>query len=70
VDNSHVGSALQLLVKLAFIFGLFLILFPVLLRWIDAVDNSVAFDFIAIGILVVIIGEANRSRVEESSPFS
>ncbi len=41
-----------------------------LLRAIDAVDNSMAFNFIAIGILVVIIGEANRARVEESSPFN
>lgn len=40
------------------------------LRAIDAVDNSLAFTFIAIGIVVVIIGELNRARVEEMSPFN
>jgi Kef-type K+ transport system membrane component KefB len=58
------------MVKLAFVIGSFLVIFPMLLRWIDAVDNSTAFIFIAIGIVVVIIGELNRSRMEELSPFS
>ncbi len=58
------------MVKLAFILGSFLIWLPLLLRTIDAVDNSFAFTFIAIGILVVVIGELNRVRVEELSPFN
>jgi hypothetical protein len=45
-------------------------MFPVLLRTIDAVDNSTAFTFMAIGILVVIIGELNRTRMEDLSPFN
>lgn len=64
------GSSLQFLVKLAFLFGSFLILFPLLLRAIDAVDNSFAFTFIAVGILVVIIGELNRARMEDLSPLN
>jgi|GEM_PF-2737790 len=64
------GSSLQFLVKLAFLFGSFLILFPILLRAIDAVDNSFAFTFIAIGFLVVVIGEVNRARMEDLSPLN
>ncbi len=45
-------------------------MFPLLLRTIDAVDNSMSFTIIAIGILIVIIGELNRVRVEEASPFN
>ena len=70
LDMIPVGSPTQLTVKLAFILGSFLILFPLLLRTIDAVDNSLAFTFIAIGSLVVIIAELNRVRVEELSPFN
>ncbi len=55
------------MVKLAFISGSFLVLFPVLLRAIDAVDNSMAFTFIAIGLVIVILGELNRVRFEETS---
>jgi hypothetical protein len=62
-------SSLQFLVKLAFVFGSFLILFPILLRAIDAVDNSFAFAFVAIGFLVVVIGELNRARMEDLSPL-
>ena len=60
---------MEVLVKLAFTLGSFLIIFPVLLRMVDLVDNSFAFSFIAIGILVVIIAELNRARVEEMSPY-
>ena len=55
------------MVKLAFIFGPFLILFPILLRTIDVVDNSMAFTFIAIGIVIVILGELDRAHFEERS---
>jgi hypothetical protein len=41
-----------------------------LLRTVNAVDNSTAFTFIAIGIVVVIIGELNRTRMEDLSPFN
>jgi hypothetical protein len=58
------------LVKLAFVFGSFLVTFPIILRAINAVDNSQAFVFIAIGMAVVVIGELNRSRMEELSPFN
>ena len=58
------------MVKLAFIFGPFLIFFPLLLRTIDAVDNSQAFTFIAIGVAVVIIAELNRAGLEDLSPYS
>jgi len=66
----RVGSPTQPIVKLAFLLGSFLILFPLLRRTIDAVDNSMSFTIIAIGILIVIIGELNRVRVEEASPFN
>jgi VIT1/CCC1 family predicted Fe2+/Mn2+ transporter len=70
IRHMCLGSSLQFLVKLAFLFGSFLIVFPMLLRAIDAVDNSFAFTFIAIGFLVVVIGELNRARVEDLSPVS
>lgn len=57
------------MVKLAFIFGPFLVLFPILLRSINAVDNSFAFDFISIGIVVLLLGEIHRAGLEESSSF-
>ena len=57
------------MVKLAFVFGPLLIFFPMLLRSINATDNSSAFTFIAIGIVVVILAEQNRSKVEELSPY-
>lgn len=58
-----------MLVKLAFITGTFLIVFPMLLRAIDAVDNSEAFTFIAVGLTLVIVGEGNRASAEDS-PFT
>ena len=58
------------MVKLAFVFGSFLVAFPIILRFINAVDNSQAFVFIAIGMAVVVIGELNRARMEELSPFN
>ena len=58
-------SLLQLLVKLAFITGTFLIFFPMILRSIDAVDNSEAFTFIAVGLTLVIIGEGKRASAED-----
>ncbi len=57
------------MVKLSFILGPFMIFFPMLVRSINATDNSTAFTFIAIGLVVVVLGELNRSRNEELSPY-
>ncbi|HYY90904.1 MAG TPA: hypothetical protein VE955_02845 [Candidatus Dormibacteraeota bacterium] len=54
------------MVKIAFVAGSFLVVFPILLRIIDAVDNSLAFTFIALGMVILILGELNRARFEES----
>jgi len=61
------GIRLNLLIKLAFVWGTFLIAFPLILRTLDFVDNSTAFTFIAIGLLLVVIGESNRARIEDRS---
>lgn len=61
------ASKLHLLTKLSFVWGTFLMVFPILLRMLDFVDNSTAFSFIAIGMLLVIIGEGNRARIEDTS---
>jgi len=62
-----VGIQLNLLIKLAFVWGTFLIAFPLILRMLDFVDNSTAFTFIAIGLLLVVLGESNRARIEDRS---
>ena len=61
------GIKLYFLIKLSFVWGTFLIVFPLLLRMLDFVDNSTASVFIAIGMLLVIIAETNRARFEDSA---
>ncbi len=58
-------SSLLLLVKLAFLVGSLLIIGPLFLRMADFFDNSAAFTLIAFGIVLVIIAESNRVRMED-----
>ena len=61
---------MQLLVKLSFLIGSLLIGGPVFIRMAsDIIDNSTAFTFIAFGIVLVIIAESNRARVEDRQLF-
>lgn len=56
--------------KLSFLVGSLLIGGPLFVRMAsDVIDNSTAFTFIAFGIVLVIIAESNRVRVEEGQLF-
>ena len=61
---------MQLLVKVSFLIGALLIIGPLFVRMAsDVIDNSTAFTFIAFGIVLVIIAETNRVRVEDRQIF-
>jgi len=52
--------------KLAFLIGFLLTMSPLLLRMYDFIDNSTTLPFFVIGVIVVVIGERNRVRLEEN----
>jgi len=52
--------------KLALFLGLLLIVSPLVLRMYDFIDNSTTLPFFVIGVIVVVIGERNRVRLEEN----
>jgi hypothetical protein len=52
--------------KLAFLVGFALILSPLTLRMYDLIDNATTLPFFVIGVIVVVMGERNRVRLEES----
>jgi hypothetical protein len=52
--------------KLAFLVGFPLILSPLTLRMYDLIDNATTLPFFVIGVIVVVMGERNRVRLEES----
>ena len=53
--------------RLAFLTGFVLIVSPLTLRTYDLIDNATTLPFFVIGVLLVVIGERNRVRLEESS---
>jgi len=52
--------------KLAFLTGSVLIVSPLTLRTYDLIDNATTLPFFVIGVLLVVMGERNRVRLEES----
>ncbi len=52
--------------KLALFVGLLLIVSPLVLRMYDFIDNSTTMPFFVIGVILVVIGERNRVRLEEN----
>ena len=52
--------------KLAFLTGFVLIVSPLTLRTYDLIDNATTLPFFVIGVLLVVMGERNRVRLEES----
>jgi hypothetical protein len=52
--------------KLALFIGLLLIVTPLVLRMYDFIDNSTTTPFFVIGVVLVVIGERNRVRLEEN----
>jgi len=52
--------------KLALFVGLVLIVSPLVLRMYELIDNSTTVPFFLIGVILVVIGERNRVRLEEN----
>jgi len=52
--------------RLALFAGLVLIVSPLVLRMYDFIDNSTTAPFFLIGVILVVIGERNRVRLEEN----
>ena len=52
--------------KLALFVGLVLIVSPLVLRMYDFIDNSTTAPLFLIGVILVVIGERNRVRLEEN----
>ena len=52
--------------RLAFVMGFVLIVSPLTLRTYDLIDNATTLPVFVIGVIIVIMGERNRVRLEES----
>jgi hypothetical protein len=52
--------------KLSFFIGFLLIVSPLTLRMYDLIDNATTLPFFVIGVIIVVMGERNRVRLEES----
>ncbi|HEX9613496.1 MAG TPA: hypothetical protein VGA05_07775 [Candidatus Bathyarchaeia archaeon] len=52
--------------KLAFLTGFVLITSPLALRTYELIDNATTLPFFVIGVILVVMGERNRVRLEES----
>jgi len=52
--------------RLAFLTGLVLIVSPLTLRTYDLIDNATTLPLFVIGVILVVMGERNRVRLEEA----
>ena len=52
--------------RLALFAGLVLIVSPLVLRMYDFIDNSTTAPLFLIGVILVVIGERNRVRLEDN----
>lgn len=52
--------------KLAFFIGFILTVSSLMVRMYDFIDNTATLPFFVIGVIIVVIGERNRVRLEES----
>jgi hypothetical protein len=66
VDYLCDGLQMDFWTKLAFSVGLLLTLISLMLRMYDFIDNSTTLPFFVIGVIIVVIGEGNRVRLEEN----
>jgi hypothetical protein len=60
------GLEMEFWTKLALFTGFLLIVSPLVLRMYDLIDNSTTAPFFLIGVVLVVIGERNRVRLEEN----
>ena len=60
------GLEMEFWTKLALFIGLLLIVTPLVLRTYNFIDNSTTMPFFVIGVVLVVIGERNRVRLEEN----
>ena len=58
-------SRMDFWTKLAFLTGSVLIVSPLTLRVYDLIDNATTLPFFVIGVIIVVMGERNRVRIEE-----
>jgi hypothetical protein len=56
---------MDLWTKLAFLAGFVLIVSPLTLRMYDLIDNATTLPFFVIGVIIAVMGERNRVRLEE-----
>lgn len=59
-------SQMDFWTRLAFLTGSVLIVSPLTLRTYDLIDNATTLPFFVIGVILVVMGERNRARLEES----
>jgi hypothetical protein len=52
--------------RLAFLTGFVLIVSPLTLRTYDLIDNATTLPFFVIGVILVVMGERSRVRLEEA----
>ena len=60
-----VGPPLDFWTKLAFLTGTVLIVSPLTIRFFELIDNATTAPFFVIGVIIVVMGERNRVRIEE-----
>jgi hypothetical protein len=60
------GLEMEFWTKLALFIGLVLIVSPLVLRMYNFIDNSTTAPFFLIGVVIVVIAERNRVRLEEN----
>ena len=65
-DHVCSGRHMEFWTKLALFVGLLLIVSPLVLRMYGFIDNSTTLPFFVIGVILVVIGERNRVRLEEN----
>jgi uncharacterized membrane protein len=64
--NTNYAVSMEFWTKLALFIGLLLIVSPLVLRMYDFIDNSTTMPFFVIGVVLVVIGERNRVRLDEN----
>ncbi len=59
------GPQMDFWTKAAFLIGFLLAVSSLLVRMYNFIDNSTTLPFFVIGVIVVVMGERNRVRLEE-----
>jgi len=66
VDYAWREARMDFWTKLAFLTGFLLTVSPLVIRMYDLIDNATTLPFFVIGVILVVIGERNRVRLEEN----